>query len=446
MDIQQEWWNRRMRALQAIEAAGLDTHPDVLSWLEILPDRDSFFNNLTDTIPFLVYIYDLEKSTFIYFNRQFIEFTGYSREELYSMGTDGFAIICHHEDMPNLLAFRREIEDAKDDEVLKLGYRIVCKSGEAFWLHSQIKIIARNKSGEVSQFMGVSQDISQIKEIEDLLIRQENLYSSVLEYIPTDIAVLDIEGKYRYVNPSGKRDPEIRKWMLGKSDADLFAHRGRDEKLSLQRIEAFRTTIETKKSIQFEDEWPLPDSSIKSTLRSYFPVLDAQQNILMVIGYGMDISDRRNSERKMMQRELKYKYLVEHGTDVFLQMDTDGSINHSNLPANELSGYSSDLLTQMNMLDLVRVDYREKVKAAFASLSQQAIYLEFPIKTRDGSEKWIGQNLQQYTDEDGQLVIQSLARDITDNKQVLVQLEDKKLRLEEAFQIGKIGSFDLFFD
>lgn len=435
-----------MKALKAIQAAGLDTHPDVMSWLEILPDRDSFINSLSDTIPFLVYIYDLEKATFIYFNRHFIEFTGYSRDELYSMGTDGFAIICHHEDMPNLLAFRQQIEDAKDQDVLKLGYRMVCKSGEAFWLHSQIKIIARNKSGQVTQFMGVSQDISQIKEIEDLLIRQENIYSNILEYIPTDIAVLDIEGSYRYVNPWGKKDPQIKQWMLGKSDADLFTFQGRDKNLSHQRLEAFSTAIETKKSIQFEEEWLQANGSIQSTLRSYFPVLDAQQNILMVIGYGMDISDRRDSERKLKQREIRFKYLVEHGTDVFLQMDIEGRISYSNPRASELTGYGADSLRQMRLVDLVRVDHRDKVIDAFAQSSQKSIYLEFPIKTMAGVEKWIGQNLQQYCDEAGNLVIQSLARDITDNKQILAQLEEKKIRLEEAFQIGKIGSFDLYFE
>src|SRR5258706_1971416 len=91
----------------------------------------------------------------------------------------------------------------------------------------------------------------------------------------------------------------------------------------------------------------------------------------------------------------------------------------------------------LSFLSLVRPDFRE---AAIYFYQQQirdkipATYFEFPVVAKDGSEVWIGQNLQ-LAIEDGEIIeLQGLGRNITSQKETEGLLLESERRYRLLFE------------
>ena len=57
------------------------------------------------------------------------------------------------------------------------------------------------------------------------LSNPESFYEVLLDQLNADIAIYDREQKYIYVNHHAVRDPELRKWLIGKTDVDYCKYR-----------------------------------------------------------------------------------------------------------------------------------------------------------------------------------------------------------------------------
>ena len=138
----------------------------------------------------------------------------------------------------------------------------------------------------------------------------------------------------------------------------------------------------------------------------------------------------------------KYKLLVEAANDVIYEIDLNGRFTYVNPKAVEVSGYSEEECIGMVYLELVRPDWRNKVLQFFIRQIDESVkstYLEFPVITKDGQEKWIGQSTQLLEDEVAVTGAVAIARDITENyrsQKALQQSEEKYRGIIQNLQYG----------
>lgn len=138
----------------------------------------------------------------------------------------------------------------------------------------------------------------------------------------------------------------------------------------------------------------------------------------------------------------KYKLLVEAANDVIYEIDLEGRFTYVNPKAVEVSGYSEEECIGMIYLELVRPDWRNRVLEFYMKQingSVQATYLEFPVITKEGHERWIGQNAQLLEDEMAVTGVMAIARDITENyraQKALQQSEEKYRGIIQNLQYG----------
>lgn len=144
-------------------------------------------------------------------------------------------------------------------------------------------------------------DISIQKQITRELDRQKEFYENILNNIPTDIAVFDAEHKYIFVNPYAIRNPELRNFIIGKDDYEYAAFRNRNPEVAHTRRQKFLEAKEAGKEIRWEDTFTDPEGKQFTHLRRMFPVHDDDGNLTMVIGFGMDITERKEMEVKQAQ-------------------------------------------------------------------------------------------------------------------------------------------------
>ncbi|MBB6501516.1 sensor histidine kinase [Pedobacter cryoconitis] len=126
----------------------------------------------------------------------------------------------------------------------------------------------------------------------------KEFYESILNNIPQDIVVFDADHRYLFANPMAIKNEEYRKFIIGKDDFEYGAFRNRDPKIAEARRAQFLEVKNTGKAIGWEESQKDPEGNTITFLRRMFPMHDESGNFIMVIGFGIDITERKILEEK----------------------------------------------------------------------------------------------------------------------------------------------------
>jgi PAS domain S-box-containing protein len=153
-----------------------------------------------------------------------------------------------------------------------------------------------------------------------------------------------------------------------------------------------------------------------------------------------DETDRlQSAERDLPEGMLDYALDVLD--DVFYLFDREGNVVHAGERATEVTGYSAEQLRSMSPLELFPPEERPRIEAdieeAFETGSAR---VEAPIRTADGRTIPFEFRKRRLTDEDGNVYVAGVGRDITDRKRRERQLTNQ---LEQFEQFGNVLSHDL---
>ena len=126
------------------------------------------------------------------------------------------------------------------------------------------------------------------------------------------------------------------------------------------------------------------------------------------------LNDQINTLEKS---EENYRNIVEKANNIIYKTNELGQFIYVNTIAEQITGFKMHELLDRHFLKLVRPDKRQEVFDFYMNQiaeRKKASYYEFPIVTKSGEEKWIGQNVQ--TTDDAPLTkgFTALAIDITE--------------------------------
>jgi len=181
-------------------------------------------------------------------------------------------------------------------------------------------------------------------------------------------------------------------------------------------IERYHNVLETKDEISFGEG---------ETRRWYelnlSALLDENNSLIGQVATVRNISDRKQAESQLLESEARFRQIVENASDVIYRVDSHGYVIYANPATMRILGYGSEKdVVGRHYLELVAPQARHKVKRAyehqFVSKTPNT-YHELPIIAADGSETWLGQNVQLIYEGDRIIGFQALARDITAIKQ-----------------------------
>jgi len=130
------------------------------------------------------------------------------------------------------------------------------------------------------------------------LEQQRVFYENILNNLPIDIAVFSSDHRYLYVNPTAIRDKELRTYIIGRDDFEYAKFRNRSTDIAERRRFKFLEAKTHRKSVGWEDTLTDAKGTNSTHLRRMFPVFDGSGELLMMIGLGMDITERKELEDK----------------------------------------------------------------------------------------------------------------------------------------------------
>lgn len=133
-----------------------------------------FINQVNNTLPGAVYIFDVQNFQNIYANDNFQNIIGYSSAELNQLGPQSLSVLVHEDDREVIETNLKNLLKAKDGEILSFKYRIKTKEGKYKWIRNFESVFKRNPDGEVTQLIAISLDVDAEKRTADQLKQRED--------------------------------------------------------------------------------------------------------------------------------------------------------------------------------------------------------------------------------------------------------------------------------
>ncbi len=136
------------------------------------------------------------------------------------------------------------------------------------------------------------------KKVGTRLQETKNFYREVLDQLPIKLGIFDTDAQCRYINPEGISDPERRDWVRGKTYDQYCDHYDLAPELGRRRDEAIRTAVRERRTVRIEETVEADDGP-QHYVRFYKPVRGAEGDVRSVVGCGLDITSRVQSEERL---------------------------------------------------------------------------------------------------------------------------------------------------
>jgi PAS domain S-box-containing protein len=136
----------------------------------------------------------------------------------------------------------------------------------------------------------------------------------------------------------------------------------------------------------------------------------------------------RARTRAVEEGERQFRDLVENASDMIYRCDPFGKFIFVNPVASRILGYDEPALLSMRYTDLIRADWVPRAIALYeaAARGRETTYFEFPCRTADGREIWVGQHVRPILDGNRIASFQGVARDITDRVNAQAELRSER--------------------
>ena len=251
--------------------------------------------------------------------------------------------------------------------------------------------------------------------------RQQFLsYSKILDIIPADIAIFDLEHKYLYINRSSLPNDEVRAFLLGKDDFDYCAYRNKSVQIAKKRREVFERVLSTKTMQTFEEQFVVA-TGVRHHLRNFFPIFDESGSVEFVIGYGIDITNLRLSE----QKNFELFNALKSSRDGVAITDENGLYTYLNPAHVQMFNYErEEELKGFSWTKIYSEDEQDRIQAEV-----------FPILMETGS--WSGKTVG--VGKNGETIYQQISLNLLPNRGLICICRDIGQEYAQSEEIRKLA-------
>ena len=343
----------------------------------------------------------------------------------------------HPEDRQGVLAnFETALKNKSNFLTEEFSFRINDGTYRNIYDRAYILYDAANKP---YRMLGAMQDITDQKIIQQRLQVEMAMSDSIINSLPGVFYLSNRERFYRWNHNleqvTGYTHEEIKNMV----PMDLFPDN--EKEIIRNKI----TSVYKTGADSVEAKFLLKNGR---TVPYYFTAMRIQyEGEALVMGVGIDISERISSQTKLKESEEKYRTLIEQASDGFFISNEYGGLVDVNTSATTLTGYSRNELLSKRIQDIFYRDELAKVPLLIDELMKGNVILEECSVTKKSGQV-IDVEISSKRLPDGRY--QAIARDITSRKRAeeLVKSSELKYRLlfnQNPLPMWMISSIDRKF-
>ena len=246
----------------------------------------------------------------------------------------------------------------KEEPLLVNEERHVNADGTSKWV-SYTKVPRYNEDGDVVGIIGISRDITELKEAESDLRKEEELLSNALESMRDGILVLDKNFHFTYWNNSMERLTGVpREEVIGSNKVawEVFTNLKTAEVDIMMRRAMEGEVVERSKI-----PYILESGKKMFTSEMYLPLRNPEGDIYGIVGVVKEITREIETEETLKESEEKYRILVENSSEGICIFRADKFL-FVNKRLCDMLGYSKEELYKMEIWETISEDDRNIVK------------------------------------------------------------------------------------
>jgi len=283
----------------------------------------------------------------VFANQVAAEITGYARDELVGRGLSALLGGENRALLKDIQTNRRKYGRKFCTEM-----RIATARGNV--KEAEVCIAPAKSNGKMQTYVYL-RDVTERKRFERQIRESEERYRNLFERVQHGI----------FISTKGGRFLDCNRALLA-----MLGYRSKEEFLKINIAKDLYVNPEDRRTFQrlverngfvkdFEVEFKRRDGQKITILLTAHPIRDGEGEIIGYQGLNIDITERKEMERRVEEAGRKFQKISEMGEDGIMMIDEGNRIIFANTMATELTGYSNQELLGMKFTDLLNARDRK---------------------------------------------------------------------------------------
>jgi len=360
-------------------------------------------------------------------NDVLIEYSGCSREEIIGKETFGFFT-------------EGERDSARNDWMgllppgrlsTKAEYTFIGAGDERLPVEVSTSVI-HDSFGNAFGFVSVIRNITKQQQVEHELKKKHDELQMIFDSVPALIYYKDRDGRILNMNKATASFTKVPKEKL----LDKTVFQLMPDSADRYHKDDMEVITSGKAKMNIEEPLELPDK--KRWLKTdKLPLKDEYGNVTGLIGFSVDITERKAVEEALRQSEEKLRVMFESMTDSIVIADLNGIVLDVNKAALKTFGYRKEDVVGHNGLDIIAFEDKERaVKNISLSVAGSEIIgvQEYVVLTKDGQKRSVEMTVNMLSSADDKPYgFITVIRDVTEKKKVEEVLKENERRYSSIF-------------
>ena len=382
---------------------------------DALKESQQFISRVIDTTPDIIYVFDLVDRRSVFGNHQIAESLGYEPGEIQAMGDTLLTRLIHPDDLQNVLNELEQISEDKTGALFSNEYRIRRVDGS--WRHilDRKTVFMRNADGSARQIVGVAQDITERKKIEEALREKQRLLTEAQRIANFGSWESDVpSGRITWSDEMYRIFGVLQHTFELNSESFINLIHPLDRRAMQEWIGA---ALAGKHPGELDFQIVRPDGTVRFIRGGGETSFDESGRPLRIVGTALDISDRKRAEEEMA----KLNKAFQSSGEVVFMTDSSGVITMVNPEFTKLYGFSPDEIIGRATPRILKSAQEDLVfyEAFWKLISSGKIFKgEMVNKTKDGRLVTTESSVNPIYDNRNSIIgFLAVQRDISERKQ-----------------------------
>lgn len=338
-------------------------------------------------------------------------------------------------------------------------FRMKHQDGRWVWIHAIGKVMSWTSDGQPLLMFGIHTDVTEALEKEAEILETRSWLQAIIDS-STEVALIstDPRGTIRLFNTGAER-------MLGYSadelvgqhspalfhdPAEIAAHSQLLSKKYQQTIQGFETFVYNARQGQSETrQWTYlcKNGDRKQVRLSVSAMRDEHQAIRGFLGVAIDITQLEHLNHALLMSEQRYRSMLDNlpGVVYRCRNDEHWTMLFISDEVFALTGYKAQQLIRSKEISFAELNYPDDAEATNIAVQQalakqQRFHVEYRLRHKDGSLRWVQELGQGVFDDNGELLyIDGFLWDVTQQHEALQALSASEQKLSSLYKMAPLA-------